>query len=66
MSEYQQPQAGWEWRDQEDEHWYAENISDLDTGPTKQELLAVQPIIDQMLSQFDSIFGQSKESNHGA
>ena len=51
-----QQQAGWEWRDQEEERWHAENISELSAGVTQQELVACQPIIDNMLAQFDQIF----------
>ena len=63
MSDYQQDQAGWEWRNQEDERWHAENISGFDHYSSMNELAAAKPIIDQMLAQFDSVFGQSKESN---
>ena len=28
MSEYQQAQAGFEWMDQEEQHWFANNISE--------------------------------------
>lgn len=57
MSDYQGECAGWEWRDQEDERWHAENISG-DHQPSMSELATAQPIIDQMLEQFDSVFGQ--------
>ncbi|WP_198331383.1 hypothetical protein [Psychrobacter aquimaris] len=60
MSDYQQ-QAGWEWRDQEEECWHAENISS-DLQLSMSELAIAQPVIDQMLAQFDSVFGQSEES----
>ena len=59
---YQQAQAGFEWRDQEEERWHAENISG-DPLLSMSELATAQPIIDQMLAQFDSIFGLSEESN---
>lgn len=63
MSRYQQEQAGWEMRDQEDEHWYAQNIRDPESIASIDKLATAQPIIDQMLSSFDSIFGTSdKES----
>lgn len=63
MSHYQQDQAGWEWRNQEDEHWYAENVKDPEYVAGIDKLVTAQPIIDQMLSSFDSIFGTSdKES----
>lgn len=58
---YQQDQAGFEWRDQEEERWHADNISG-DPLLSMSELATAQPIIDQMLAQFDSVFGQSKES----
>ena len=63
MSEYQQQQASWEWMDQVDERWYAENISGFESDANINELAAAQPIIDQMLSNLDSALGQSKESN---
>lgn len=63
MSNHQQPQAGFEWRDQEDEYWFTNNISDINAGVTEEELAACQPIVDNMLAQFDSVFGQSKENN---
>ena len=62
MSDYQQDQAGWEWRNQEDERWHAENISGFESDANINELAAAQPIIDQMLSNLDSALGQSKES----
>lgn len=55
-------QASWEWMDQEEERWNAENIKSFDHHSNMNELVAAQPIIDQMLGQFDSVFGQSKES----
>ncbi len=54
---YQQDQASWEWMDQEDEYWFAKNISEQASTEAEKQ------IIDQMLAQFDSVFGQSKESN---
>ena len=62
MSEYQQDQASWEWMDQEEERWNAENIKGFDHHLSMNELVAAQPIIDHMLLSFDSVFGQSKES----
>lgn len=56
MSDYQQDQAGWEWRDQEDERWHAENITGFEGAATQEELVACQPMIDSMLANFDSIF----------
>jgi len=57
MSDYQQPQAGWEWRDQEEERWHAENVKGFEGVATKEELAACQPVIDNMLAQFDQVFG---------
>lgn len=56
---YQQDQSGWEWRDQEDERWHAENINDGQV----EKLTAAKPMIDHLLVQFDSVFGLSEESN---
>lgn len=56
---YQQAQAGFEWREQEDEYWFAKNISEQ---ASTEQLATAKPIIDQMLSDFDSIFGQSEEN----
>ena len=53
---YQQDQAGWEQRDQEDEYWFAKNISEQASTEAEKQMM------DQMLAQFDSVFGQSKES----
>ena len=58
---YQQAQAGFEWREQEDEYWFAKNISEPQAST--EQLATAKPIIDQMLVQFDSMFGQSEESN---
>lgn len=55
MSDYQQPQAGHEWRDQEDEYWFAKNSEQASTEAEKH-------IMDQLLAQFDSVFGQSEEN----
>ena len=57
---YQQAQAGFEWREQEEQHWFANNI--IEPQASTEQLATAKPIIDQMLSDFDSIFGQSKES----
>ena len=54
---YQQDQSGWEWMDQEEQHWFANNIIDHASAEAEKQ------IIDQMLVQFDSMFGQSKKSN---
>lgn len=56
MSDYQQDQAGWEWRDQEDERWQAENITGFEGAATQEELVACRPMIDSMLANFDQIF----------
>ena len=53
---YQQDQAGWEQRDQEDEYWFAKSISDHASTEAEKQMM------DQLLAQFDSVFGQSKES----
>ena len=58
----QQDQAGWEWMSQEEERWNAENIKGFDHHSSMNELVAAQPIIDQILGNLDSAFGQSKES----
>ena len=52
---YQQDQSGW--MDQEEQHWLSNNISEQASPEAEKQ------IIDQMLAQFDSMFGQSKESN---
>lgn len=54
---YQQAQAGFEWREQEDEYWFAKNISEQPSAEAEKQMMA------QLLAQFDSVFGQSKESN---
>ena len=53
MIDYQQDQARWEWMDQEEERWHAENIR---LSATRNELVAVKPVLDRMLSDFDSMF----------
>lgn len=55
MSQYQQQQAGWEWRDQEDERLQAEIERDVSNTPAS--------MTEQMLVDFDSIFMSDKESN---
>ena len=57
MSEYQQAQAGFEWMDQEEQHWFANNISEQASAEAEKQMMG------QLLAQFDSVFGQSKESN---
>lgn len=54
---YQQDQASWEWMDQEEQHWFANNISEQDSPEAEKQMMG------QLLAQFDSVFGQSKESN---
>ena len=53
---YQQGQSGWEWMDQEEQHWFANNISEQDSPEAEKQMMG------QLLAQFDSVFGQSKES----
>ena len=57
MSEYQQDAAGWEWMDQEEQHWFDNNISDQASPEAEKQMMG------QMLAQFDSVFGLSEESN---
>ncbi len=57
MSEHQQDAAGWEWMDQEEQHWFANNISEQASDEAEKQMMG------QLLAQFDSVFGQSKESN---
>ena len=54
---YQQAQAGFEWREQEDEYWFAKNISEHASAEAEKQMMG------QMLAQFDSVFGPSKENN---
>lgn len=54
---YQQPQASWEWMDQEEQHWFANNISEQASDEAEKQMMG------QMLAQFDSVFGLSEESN---
>ena len=53
---YQQAQAGFEWREQEDEYWFAKNISEQASDEAEKQMMG------QMLAQFDSVFGQSEEN----
>lgn len=57
MSEYQQDAAGWEWMDQEEQHWFANNISEQASDEAEKQMMG------QLLAQFDSVFGLSEESN---
>ena len=54
---YQQAQAGFEWREQEDEYWFAKNISEQASDEAEKQMMG------QLLAQFDSVFGLSEESN---
>ena len=54
---YQQAQAGFEWREQEDEYWFANNISEPASTESEKQMMG------QMLAQFDSVFGLSEENN---
>ena len=54
---YQQAQAGFEWREQEDEYWFANNISEQASAEAEKQMMG------QMLAQFDSVFGLGEESN---
>lgn len=62
MSEYQQDAAGWEWMDQEEQHWFANNISEQ---ASMSELAKHNKEFECLLAQFDSHFMMipSKESN---
>lgn len=53
---YQQDQASWEWMDQEEQHWFDNNISDQASPEAEKQMMG------QMLAQFDSVFGLSEES----
>lgn len=57
MSQHQQSQAGWEWPQEDERRWHAE-----------QELAATRQPVDQqvnerLLADFDSIFMTDKESS---
>lgn len=54
---YQQAQAGFEWREQEDEYWFAKNISEQASDEAEKQMMG------QLLAQFDSVFGLGEESN---
>lgn len=54
---YQQAQAGFEWMDQEEQHWLANNISEQASAEAEKQMMG------QLLAQFDSVFGPSKENN---
>ena len=58
---YQQAQAGFEWREQEDEYWFAKNISE---PASMSELAKHNKEFECLLAQFDSHFMiPGKESN---
>ena len=56
-NDYQQAQAGWEWMDQEEQHWFANNISEQASPEVEKQMTG------QLLAQFDSVFGLSEERN---
>lgn len=56
MSEYQQDAAGWEWMDQEEQHWFANNISEKASDEAEKQMMG------QLLAQFDSVFGLGEEN----
>ena len=53
---YQQAQAGFEWREQEDEYWFANNISEQASAEAEKQMMG------QLLAQFDSVFGLGEEN----
>ena len=57
MSEYQQQQASLEWMDQEEQHWFANNISEQASAEAEKQMMG------QLLAQFDCVSGLSEESN---
>lgn len=52
-----QQQAGWEWRDQEEERWHAEQALAATRQPVGQQ------VNERLIADFDSIFMMDKESN---
>lgn len=54
---YQQAQAGFEWREQEEQHRLSNNISEQASDEAEKQMMG------QLLAQFDSVFGLSEESN---
>ena len=50
MSQYQQSQAGWEWSQEDEQRWHAEQ----ELAATRQPV--DQSVTDRMLADFDSIF----------
>ena len=57
MSEYQQQQASWEWMDQEEQHWFANNIVEPQASNESEKQM-----MGQLLAQFDSVFGLGEEN----
>lgn len=53
---YQQAQAGFEWREQEYEYWFAKNISEQASAEAEKQMMG------QLLAQFDSVFGLGEEN----
>lgn len=53
---YQQAQAGFEWMDQEEQHWFANNISEQASDEAEKQMMG------QLLAQFDSVFGLGEEN----
>lgn len=62
---YQQ-QAGWEWSQEDEKRWEAENL-DCDRDIAMYEYFDAQQVdkavTERMLADFDSIFMTDKESN---
>lgn len=56
MSDYQQPQAQWEWSQEDERRWQAEIERDVSNTPAVA-------MTEQMMGDFDSIFMSDKESN---
>ena len=52
---YQQAQAGFEWMDQEEQHSFANNISEQASAEAEKQMMG------QLLAQFDSVFGLGEE-----
>ncbi|MGP9490869.1 hypothetical protein [Psychrobacter sp. AOP7-B1-24] len=57
MSQYQQSQAGWEWSQEDERRWHAEQALAATRQPTDKQ------VDDRLLADFDSIFMMDKESN---
>lgn len=50
-------QAGWEWSQEDEQRWHAEQALAATRQPVDQS------VADRMLADFDSIFMMDKESN---